>query len=83
MKKIIGQVAVQPEKGWLYYLDREMNLYRSKMLFGKQKKRFPREFVVRTKIKREKGYLYYCDKQGNIGRTEAQIGNPKKREKTV
>ena len=76
MKKIVSNTVVLPQKGWFYYLDREMNLYRSKMLRGGEKKRFPREFILKTGLKREKGYLYYCDRSGNIGCTEARVGNP-------
>ena len=81
MKKVVVHKVVPPQKGWFYYFDKNMNLCRSKMLHGGEKKRFPKEFVTRTGIKREHGYLYYCDKSGDVWKEEVTRGDPLKKEK--
>lgn len=88
---IAGCARVQ---GWLYYLDKNCNITRSRMLRGGQRrvKGDKPEIIFRTSIEREDGFLYFIDRQGDVSRSRMSRGgvgarkkryrrNPKKKAK--
>jgi hypothetical protein len=75
MSKKVAKVGVKKESGYLYYLDKEGDVSRSKMARGKTKgpKSKP-EKVAKVGIKRESGFLYFIDKDGDVGCAEMARG---------
>ncbi|MCF7885993.1 MAG: hypothetical protein K9M80_05830 [Candidatus Marinimicrobia bacterium] len=67
---------INKEKGYLYYLDKNGNVSRSKMARGKEKGGGA-EVVEETNIQREKGYLYFIDKEGDVSRAKMARGGKK------
>lgn len=63
------------ETGWLYFLDKNCNVARSRMVSaagkGKGKNR-EAEVIIETDVSREEGWLYFIGKDGNVWRTELQ-----------
>ncbi|MES2504556.1 MAG: hypothetical protein V4534_06735 [Myxococcota bacterium] len=76
MSEKIMEAGIKRETGWMYFLDRELNVYRSKMMRNGQNATEikPPELVLRTELKRHKDYLYYVDKEGNISQSKASRG---------
>jgi hypothetical protein len=75
--------GVVRETGWLYYLDKECNIGRSKMVRGGQRQSASDkpEVVMKTDIERSEGYLYFIDKQGDISRIKMSRGGSVHRRK--
>lgn len=76
MSEKIMKVGLKREKGWLYYLNSDLNIQRSRMVVGGQRKdpnQRP-ELVLQTGMKRDPGFLYFVDKVGDIARTKAKRG---------
>lgn len=75
--------GITREAGWLYYLDSNCNIARSRMVRGGQRKKPGEqpEIVVKTDIQREEGYLYFIDKQGNVSRSRMSRGGAARRRK--
>jgi hypothetical protein len=66
MKEAI--VGVKKEKGYLYYVDKEGDVGRSKMARGGTKgQKGPQEKVAIVGVKKDKHRLYFIDKEGDIG----------------
>ncbi len=76
MAEKVAQCGVQKEKGYLYYLDKQGNVSRSKMARGGEKGGGA-EVVNETGVKREKGYLYFIDKEGDVSRAKMARGRKK------
>lgn len=71
MREVVAKTGVKKEKGYLYYVDKDGDVSRTKMARGRKKGGKP-EKVAKAGIKKEKGYLYYVDKNGNIARSKAK-----------
>ncbi|MDD5764982.1 MAG: hypothetical protein PHW79_01840 [Candidatus Marinimicrobia bacterium] len=73
MAEKVAKCGVKKEKGYLYYLDKNGNVARSKMARGGEK---GGGAVVMAKcgVKREKGYLYFVDKAGDVSRAKMARG---------
>ncbi len=54
------------EKGYLYFVDREGDISRCKMVRGRKKEKQKQEKVLKVGIKRQPGLLYYVDKDLEI-----------------
>lgn len=73
MAEVVKQTGISKEKGYLYYLGKDGNVWRSKMARagkggGEANK------VADAGVKRESGYLYFIDKNGNVARAKMARG---------
>ncbi|HDN58867.1 MAG: hypothetical protein DRP88_04745 [Candidatus Neomarinimicrobiota bacterium] len=73
MAEKVLKCGIKKEKGYLYYVDKNGNVARSKMARGKDKGGGA-EVVYQANIKREDGYLYFIDKDGDIARAKMARG---------
>ncbi|MBC8213643.1 MAG: hypothetical protein ISR90_02095 [Candidatus Marinimicrobia bacterium] len=73
MAEKVKKVGISKEKGYLYYLDKQGNVSRSKMARGDQKGGNA-EVVNSAGVKRESGYLYFIDKDGDVSRAKMARG---------
>jgi hypothetical protein len=64
VKKVVAEVGVKREKGFLYFIDKSGDVCRAPMKFGG--KMGKPETVAKVGIKRVKGFLYFIDKNGDI-----------------
>ncbi|MAJ43371.1 MAG: hypothetical protein CMF96_01320 [Candidatus Marinimicrobia bacterium] len=64
----VKKVGIKKEKGYLYYLDKNGDVSRSKMARGSQEGGNT-EVVLSTGVTREKGYLYFIDKDGDVAKS--------------
>ncbi|MFP4548192.1 MAG: hypothetical protein ACLFQM_08660 [Fidelibacterota bacterium] len=76
MAEKVKECGVKKEKGFLYYLDKNGNVSRSKMARGGEKGGGA-EVVAKCGVKREKGYLYFIDKDGDVSRAKMARGRKK------
>lgn len=76
MAEKVKECGVKKEKGFLYYLDKNGNVSRSKMARGGEKGGGA-EVVSETGVSREKGYLYFIDKDGDVSRAKMARGRKK------
>jgi len=76
MAEKVKTSGVKKEKGFLYYLDKNGNVSRSKMARGGEKGGGA-EVVSETKVTREKGFLYFIDKDGDVSRAKMARGRKK------
>ncbi len=76
MAEKVTKCSVKKEKGFLYYLDKNGNVSRSKMARGGEKGGGA-EVVSKTGVTREKGYLYFIDKDGDVSRAKMARGRKK------
>jgi hypothetical protein len=67
MAETVKQVGVSKEKGYLYYLGKNGNVWRSQMARA-GKGGGNAEEVAKAGVTRESGYLYYIDKNGDVSR---------------
>jgi hypothetical protein len=76
----VAKAGVKREKGWLYFLDKNGNVARAKMVKGGGKHGKQRqEVLARTGVKRQQGYLYFIDKQGDVAMAKMNRGGKRKR----
>jgi 20S proteasome alpha/beta subunit len=73
MGEVVKATGVQKEKGYLYYLGKDGNVWRSKMARA-GKGGGNAEKVADAGVQREEGYLYYIDKNGNVARAKMARG---------
>tara|TARA_Y100001934_G_C11689455_1_gene467138 strand:+ start:292 stop:519 length:228 start_codon:yes stop_codon:yes gene_type:complete len=73
MAEKVSRTGVSKEKGYLYYLGKNGNVWRSKMSRGR-KGGGNAEEVASANVKRESGYLYFIDKDGDVSRSEMARG---------
>lgn len=80
----VFKAGIKREPDWLYYLDKNCNIVRSRMVRGGQRKNKADkvEMVVKTDIKsRDQDYLYFIDKQGDVARTRMSLGGSARRKR--
>ncbi len=65
--------GVKKEKGYLYYLDKNGDIARSKMARGGNKGGGA-QVIMKCGIKRQEGYLYFIDKDGDVSRAKMARG---------
>ena len=73
MAEKVKTTGVQKEKGFLYYLDKNGNVSRSKMARGDDKGGNA-EVVSQCAVTRESGWLYFIDKDGDVSRAKMARG---------
>lgn len=73
MAEKVAKCGVKKEKGYLYYLDKNGNVARSKMARGGEKGGGA-QVVDACGVKREQGYLYFIDKDGDVSRAKMARG---------
>ena len=76
MAEKVKTVSVSKEKGYLYYLGKDGNGWRSRMASGKEKGGNAQK-VADAGVNRESGYLYFIDKDGDVSRSEMARGRKK------
>lgn len=73
MAEKVSKTGVKKEKGYLYYLGKDGNVWRSKMARGDQKGGEAGK-VADAGVVRESGYLYFIDKDGDVSRSKMARG---------
>ena len=73
MAEVVANTVVIKENGYLYYLGKDGNVWRSKMARA-GKGGGSAEKVADAGVTRESGYLYYVDKNGNVARSPMARG---------
>ena len=73
MAEKVKNTGVTKQSGYLYYLDKNGNVSRTKMARGANKGGNP-EVVANAGVQRESGWLYFIDKDGDIARTKMARG---------
>ena len=73
MAEVVANTGVSKESGYLYYLGKNGNVWRSQMARA-GKGGGNAEEVATASVTREAGYLYYIDKNGNVARSPMARG---------
>ena len=73
MAEVVANTGVSKESGYLYYLGKNGNGWRSQMARA-GKGGGNAEEVATAGVTREAGYLYYIDKNGNVARSPMARG---------
>ena len=73
MAEKVKSTGVTKESGFLYYLDKNGNVSRTKMARGSNKGGNA-EVVANAGVTRESGWLYYIDKDGDVARSKMARG---------
>ena len=73
MAEKVKTTGVSKEKGYLYYLDKNGDVSRSKMARGADKGGNA-EVVERCGVSRESGWLYFIDKDGDVSKAKMARG---------
>tara|TARA_B100000686_G_scaffold280152_1_gene301116 strand:- start:402 stop:629 length:228 start_codon:yes stop_codon:yes gene_type:complete len=73
MAEKVKTTGVSKEKGYLYYLDKNGDVARSKMARGADKGGSA-EVVASCGVKRESGWLYFIDKDGDVSKAKMARG---------
>ena len=76
MAEKVKTCGVKKESNFLYYLDKQGDVSRSKMARA-GKGGGNAEKVARVNVKRESGYLYFIDKDGDVSRAKMARGRKK------
>ncbi len=74
MAEVVRNTGVSKEKGYLYYLGKDGNVWRSKMARA-GKGGGNAEKVADAGVSRESGWLYFIDKGGNVARAKNGTGS--------
>ena len=73
MAEKVKNTGVTKQSGYLYYLDKNGNVSRTKMARGANKGGSP-EVVANAGVRRESGWLYFIDKDGDVARAKMARG---------
>lgn len=73
MAEVLARPGVKRETGFLYFIDKQGDVARSKMARGRDRVKGQQK-VAKTGVKREAGWLYFLDKQGNVARVKMMRG---------
>ena len=73
MAEKVARCGVQKEKGHLYYLGKDGNVWASKMARGSDKGGNAK-MVAETNVTRESGWLYFIDKDGDVSKAPMARG---------
>ncbi|HIA00142.1 MAG TPA: hypothetical protein EYN68_11610 [Candidatus Marinimicrobia bacterium] len=73
MAEVVARTGVRKESGYLYYLGKNGNVWRSKMARA-GKGGGNAEEVAKAGVNRQSGYLYYIDKNGDVSRSPMARG---------
>ena len=70
MAQKIEKVGVKRQSGFLYFIDKQGDVSRTKMARGKKGGASKKEKIAKVGVKKEGGYLYFLDKQGDVSRAK-------------
>ena len=73
MAEKVKNTGVTKQSGYLYYLDKNGNVSRTRMARGANKGGNP-EVVANAGVRRESGWLYFIDKDGDVSRAKMTRG---------
>ena len=73
MAEKVAKPGVSKQSGYLYYLGKDGNVWRSKMARGASKGGSA-EKVADSNVTRESGFLYFIDKDGDVSRAKMARG---------
>ena len=73
MTEKVKNVGVTKQSGFLYFLDKNGHVSRTKMARGSNKCGTP-EVVANAGVNRESGWLYFIDKEGDVSRAKMARG---------
>ena len=73
MAEKVKNTGVTKQSGFLYYLDKNGNVSRTKMARGANKGGNP-EVVANAGVHRQSGWLYFIDKDGDVSRAKMARG---------
>ena len=73
MAEKVKTTGVSKEKGYLYYLDKNGDVARSKMARGDDKGGSA-EVVAKCGVTRESGWLYFIDTDGDVSKAKMARG---------
>ena len=73
MAEKVKNTGVTKQSGYLYYLDKNGNVSRTRMARGANKGGSP-EVVANAGVHRESGWLYFIDKDGDVSRAKMARG---------
>ena len=73
MAEKVKNTGVTKQSGYLYFLDKNGNVSRTKMARGANKGGSP-EVVANAGVRRESGWLYFIDKDGDVSRAKMARG---------
>jgi len=73
MAEKVKNTGVTKQSGYLYYLDKNGNVSRTRMARGANKGGSP-EVVANAGVSRESGWLYFIDKDGDVSRAKMARG---------
>ena len=66
--------GVKREKGYLYYIDKDGDVSRTKVGRRSEESKAIVEKVSTVALKKEKGFLYFLDKEGDVAKTSMSRG---------
>ena len=69
----VARTGVSKEKGYLYYLGKDGNVWASKMARGADKGGNAKK-VADAGVTRESGWLYFIDRDGDVSRSKMARG---------
>lgn len=72
----VAKVGIKKEAGYLYFLDKDGDIAKTKMSRGRgtgAAKSTPQK-VEKAGVKKESGYLYFIDKDGDVSRAKMSRG---------
>ena len=69
----VATCGVQKEKGYLYYLGKDGDVWASRMARGSDKGG-DKKMVGKAGVNRESGWLYFIDKDGDVSRAPMARG---------
>ena len=70
---VVAETSVKKESGYLYYLGKDGDVWRTRMARGTEKGGGG-EKIATAGVTRESGWLYYVNKEGNVARTLLKRG---------
>ncbi len=73
MAEKVVKTNVAKEKGYLYYLGKDGDVWASRMARGSDKGG-DKKMVGAAGVKRESGWLYFIDKDGDVSRAQMARG---------
>ena len=73
MTEKVKNVGVTKQSGFLYFLDKNGHVSRTKMARGSNRGGTP-EVVANASVRRESGWLYFIDKEGDVSRAKMARG---------
>ena len=74
MAEKVKKTGVTKEAGYLYYLGKDGDVWRTKMARGGKKTGGGPEKIADAGVTREDKFLYYIDKDGDVARSEMARG---------